>query len=176
MDSFRFLRLRDAAFLCKSDLECMLKNLIGPELLVAVLVAALSGANSGLASLCAAYCSSSASAASAGAHSHQTKAPAGSASTSQNIHAHHNGAECAECPPISGNSLKQKADCASLDQMQTLKEDTFNLDAPRGLAVFDAADTLVHAVGILWDGERPLVFDASRTIRSFPSPSLPLRI
>jgi hypothetical protein len=60
--------------------------------------------------------------------------------------------------------------------MQTLKEDTFNLDSPRGLAVFDAAGTLVHAVGILWDGERSLVFDASRTIRSFPSPSLPLRI
>jgi hypothetical protein len=60
--------------------------------------------------------------------------------------------------------------------MQTLKEDTFNLDDPRGLAVFDATDTLVHAVGNLWDGERSLVFDASRTIRSFPSPSLPLRI
>jgi len=148
---------------------------MGPKVLVAVLVVALSGVNSGLASLCAAYCSSSASTASAGAHSHQTKSP-GSASTSQNIHAHHNGAECTECPPISGNSLKQKADCASLDQMQTLKEDTFNLDAPRGLAVFDAADTLVHAVGILWDGERSFVFDASRTIRSFPSPSLPLRI
>jgi hypothetical protein len=26
MDSFRFLRLRDAAFFCKSDLECMLKT------------------------------------------------------------------------------------------------------------------------------------------------------
>jgi hypothetical protein len=60
--------------------------------------------------------------------------------------------------------------------MQTLKEGSFKLDAPRGLALFDAADTPLHAVGLLWDGERSLVFNASRSIRSFPSPSLPLRI
>jgi hypothetical protein len=151
-------------------------GLMGPKLLVAALVATLAGANSGLASLCAAYCMSSASAAGTAVHSHQTKSQADHASTNQNIHAHHNGAECAECPPISGNSLEQKADCASLDQMQTLKESSFNLDAPRAVAHFDAADTPVHADGILWDGERSLVFDAPRTIRSFPSPSLPLRI
>jgi hypothetical protein len=152
-------------------------NLMGPKVLVAVLVVALSGSDSGLASLCATYCSSSVSVASGAAiQPHQMKSQAGSASTSQNIHAHHNGAECAECPPISGNNLKQKADCASLDQMQTLKEDTFNLDAPRGLAVFYAADTLVHAVGLPGNGERSFAFDASPSIRSFPSSSLPLRI
>lgn len=77
---------------------------------------------------------------------------------------------------MSGNNLKQKADCANMDQMQTLKEDTFNLDDPRGLALFDVAETPVRAVGTLWVGERSLVFDATRTIRSFPSSSLLLRI
>jgi hypothetical protein len=149
---------------------------MGPKLLIALLVVTLAGANSGLASICAAYCMSSASAASAALHSHDTKSHTGSASTGQNIHGHHNGAECAECPPNSGKSLRQKADCASLDQMQRLKEGYFNLDGPRGLSLLDAAETPVHAVGLLWDGERTLVFDGSRSIRNFPSASLPLRI
>lgn len=150
-------------------------NLMGAKLLVAMLVLALSGANSGLASLCAAYCMSSASAASA-AHRHHTNSQAGPASTSQNIHVNHKGVECAECPPTSGNSLKQKADCASLDQIQILKEDSFNLDAPSGITQFAAADTPVRAVGLTWDDERSFVFAAPRTTRSFPSPPLPLRI
>ena len=150
-------------------------NLMGSKLLVAVLVVALSGSDSGLASLCAAYCSSSASAASAAIHPHQMKSQVGSASTSQNIHAHHNGAECAECRPISGNNLKQKPDCTSLDQMQTLKEDTFNLDTPSGVTHFEAADTAVHAVGLPGKGEHSFAFHSSRSIRSIPSSSLPLR-
>jgi hypothetical protein len=150
-------------------------NLMGPKFVVALLVVALSGVNSGLASICAAYCMSSPSAASA-VHSHQTKPQAGSTSTSQNIHGHHNGAECAECPPNSGGSLKQKADCVRLDQMQMLKEGSFNLDAPRGLALLDAADMLVHSVGLPGKGERSFAFASSRSIRSIPSSSLPLRI
>lgn len=151
-------------------------NLMGPKLLVAVLVVTLSGANSGLASMCAAYCMSSASAASAAVHSDQAKSQAGPASTNQNIHPHHNDAECAECPPKSGNSLNQKADCAGLIEIQTLKQKSFNLDARRGLALFHAADPPIHALDLPSNGERSLVFDGSLRIRNLPSASLPLRI
>jgi hypothetical protein len=159
------LCIRDGAFLYEV-----------PKFVVALLVVALSGANSGLASICAAYCMSSPSAASAAVHSHQTKSQAGSASTGQNIRGHHSGAECPECPPNSGKSLNQKADCASLIQIQTLKQDSFNLNVPNAIAHFDAADMPVHAVGLPGNGERSLDFDASRSIRSFPSSSPPLRI
>jgi hypothetical protein len=150
------------------------ENLMGPKLLIAMLVMALAGANSGLASLCAAYCMSSTSAGRAVAHPHMDSQQ-DRESTSQNLHAHRNGAECAECPPTSENSLKQKADCASLDQMQTLKEGSFNLDAPGEAAQVDAVSTPNYTVACPCDGES-LVFDASRTILSLPSPSLPLRI
>jgi hypothetical protein len=139
-------------------------------------VLALSGANSDLASMCAAYCMSSSSVGSAAVHHHQMDSQPDPTSISQNIHAHHNGAECAECPPPSGNSAKQKADCASLAQMQALKRGSFNLHAPSGLIQFDATQTPVRAAGLTLGTERSLVFDTSRTTRSFPSPLLPLRI
>jgi hypothetical protein len=146
---------------------------MGSRLLVAVLVVTLSGANSGLASMCAAYCMSSATAGTAAAHSHQTKSQQNPANVSHHVH---QGPECAECPPNSGKRLNQKADCASLIQIQTLKQDSFNLNVPHAIAQFDAADMPVHAVGLPSNGERSFVFDASRSIRSFPSSSLPLRI
>lgn len=146
---------------------------MGIRILVAVLVVTLSGANSALASMCAAYCMSSATAGTAAAHSHQTDSQQNPAGVSHHVH---QGLECVECPPKSGNRLNQKADCASLVQIQTLKQGSFNLDVPRGVAQFDAADTPVHAVRLPGNGERPLAFDASRTSRSFPSSSLPLRI
>ena len=147
-----------------------------PRLIIAVLVLALSGANSDLASMCAAYCMSSSSAGSGAVHHHQMDSKPGPTSVSRHIHAHHNGAECAECSPTSGNNVKQKADCASLVQMQALKEVFFNLAAPSGPIQFDATQTPVRAAGLTWGAERSLVFDASRTTRSFPSPLLPLRI
>jgi len=146
---------------------------MGIRLLVAVLVVTLSGANSGLASMCAAYCMSSAIAGTAAAHSHQTESQQNPANVSRHVH---QGPECAECPPNSGNRLNQKADCASLIQIQTLKQGSFNLEVPRGVAQFDAADAPIQAVGLRENGERSLAFDTSRSIRSFPPPSLPLRI
>ena len=146
---------------------------MGIRLLVAVLVVTLSGANSGLASMCAAYCMSSATAGTAAAHSHQTESQQNPAKVSRHVH---QGPECAECPPNSGKSLNQKANCASLIQIQTLKQDSFNLNVPHAIAQFDAADMPVHAVGLPSNGERSFAFDASRSIRSFPSSSLPLRI
>jgi len=149
---------------------------VGPRLLIAVLVLTLSGGNSSLASMCAAYCMSSAAVGGAAVHHHQMESQPGSASLRHHIHAPHESAECAECPPKSGNSLNQKADCASLVQVQELKESSFSLDAPRGVAQFDAADTPAYALGLPCDGERSLVFDASPIVRSSSSASVPLRI
>ena len=152
------------------------QNLMRPKLVIAILVLALSGANSGAASICAAYCVSSAAAGSAAVHHHQMASQPAPASISHHIHAHHQGAECAECPPKSENSLGQKADCARLVQVQALKEGSFSLDAPSGAAQFDIARTPAYTLGLVSDGERSLVFDASRAIRSSSSASVPLRI
>ncbi|HXN51229.1 MAG TPA: hypothetical protein VN943_04770 [Candidatus Acidoferrum sp.] len=153
------------------ELSCVYpQNLMRPKLVIAILVLALSADNSGVASMCAAYCMSSVS-----VHHHMESQP-GSTSISDHIHAHHKGAECTECPPKSGNSLNQKADCASLVQVQALKEGFFSLDAPSGAAQVHVADSPGYTLGSACDGERSLAFYASRTIRNSNSASVPLRI
>jgi hypothetical protein len=152
------------------------QNLMRSKLIIAILVLALSGANSGAASMCAVFCTSSASVGSAVAHHHQMESQPGPASISRHIHGLHHSANCAECPLKSGNSLNQKADCTSLVQLQMLKEASFSLDAPSGVPQFDADDTPRYALGLACDGETSLVSDAPRTIRTFSSASVPLRI
>src|SRR6267143_6813251 len=71
------------------------------KLVIAILVLALAGANSGVASICAAYCMSAASVGSVAVHHHQMESQPAPTSISHHIHAHHKGAECAECPPTS---------------------------------------------------------------------------
>ena len=146
------------------------------KLLIAVLVLTLSGANAGVASMCAAYCMSSGSVGSAAVHHHQMDPQPSPTSISNHNHTRHHGANCAECPPTSGNSLSSKADCASLVQIQALKQGSFSMDTPSGVAQFEVADTPAYTLGLTRDSERSLVFDASRTIRSSSSPSVPLRI
>jgi hypothetical protein len=147
-----------------------------PKLVIAILALALAGPNSGVASICAAYCMSAASAGSAAVHHHQMESQPASTSISHHIHAHHQGVECTECPPKSGNSLDQKADCASLVQVQALKEGSFSLDALREVAQFDVAATSAYTLGLLCDGERFLPVNAPNKIRSFNPVSAPLRI
>jgi hypothetical protein len=147
-----------------------------PKLVIAVLVLALSGANSAAASMCAAYCMSSSSVGSAAVHHHQMESPPNPASISRHIHTRHHGADCAECPPKSGNSVNQKSDCASLVQVQALQEGSFSLDAPSGVAQFDVANTPADALTLAGGGERSIPFDASRKIRNSNPASVPLRI
>lgn len=152
------------------------ENWMRPKLLIALLVLTLSGANSGLASMCAVYCMPSASAGSTVVHRHEMESQSGPTSISHHMHAHHRGSECAECPPKSGNRLNQKADCASLVQIQALKEGSFSFDAPNKVAQIDVAATPAEALSLASDRERSLVFDTSPTIRSSNSASVPLRI
>lgn len=140
---------------------------MGAKLLIAVLVLALSAANSGVASTCAAYCGSSAF------FHHPMESPPGSTG-SGNLHAHHKSEECGECPPNSGNGLNQRSDCANLVQIEALKEGRFSVDAPSGSARLDTAETPVSVLGLAFDGKRCFVFDASSITRS--SASVPLRI
>ena len=144
------------------------QDLMGPKLLISVLVLTLSGTNSDLASMCAAYCMSSAS-----VHHHMESRP-GPITTSHHIH--HNGAECAECPPKSANSLNEKADCASFAEIQALKEASFSLDAARVVARVQVVDMLARALASASDGERFSHVNAPNKIRSFDPVSAPLRI
>jgi hypothetical protein len=164
------------AFFVQERSRVYTQNLMRPKLVIAILVLALSGANSAAASLCAAYCMSSSSVGSAAVHHHQMESPPNPASISHHIHAHHHGADCAECPPKSGNSVNQKADCASLLQVQALKEGSFSLDAPRGVAQFDVADTPADALALAGGTERSIPFDDSHAIRNSTPASVPLRI
>jgi hypothetical protein len=152
--------------LYKNYLVCMLK-LMGFKLLIAVLVLTLSGANSDLATMCAAYCMSS-------AHHHHMESQRGP-SISHHFHSHH-AADCAECPPDSANSLNMKADCASLVQTEALKEGSFSLDAPSKVAQFDVAGASAEGLSLAIDRDRSLVFCASRAIRSSNPASVSLRI
>ncbi len=147
-----------------------------PKLVIAILVLALAGANSCIASMCDAYCMSSSSAGSATVHHHQMESQPGLTGISHHIHAHHKGAQCVECPLESGNSLNQKADCSSLVQIQALKEGSFSLDAPSGVAHFDVADAPADALALAGGDERSIPFDASHTIRNSNPASVPLRI
>jgi hypothetical protein len=147
-----------------------------PKVLIAALVLALSGANSGLTPMCAAYCLSSLFVGSAAVHHHKMESQPGPASISQHMHAYHKGAECPECPPKSGNKLNQKSDCASFVQFQALKEGSFSLDAASEAAQFDAAETPADSLVLAGAGERFVPFDASHTIRNSIPASVPLRI
>jgi hypothetical protein len=147
-----------------------------PKLVIAILVLALSGANSGAASLCAAYCMSFASVGGAALHHHQMESQRSSTSMSHDTHARHHGAPCAECPPELGDTLKQKADCARLVQIQEFKQASFSFDAPSRVGYFDVSDTPAGALALANDGPRSLLFDASRRIGSSSSASVSLRI
>jgi len=120
----------------------ILRTLCDLKLVIAILVFGAVGSQFGAAAICAAYCMSSAAAGSAVVHHHQMESQPGPHKHQPFISmAHHKGAECAECPPTSGNTFNQKADCASWVQFQALKEGSFSLDAPSGVAEFEVADT-----------------------------------
>jgi hypothetical protein len=146
------------------------------KVVIAILVLALSGANSGAASMCAAYCMSSASAGSAAVHHHPMESQPNPASISHHIHAHHKGADCAECPPKSGSSVNQKADCASLLQVQALKEGSFSFEPSSGAAHLDVAHTPADTLELAGGGERSIPSNASHEIGNTNPASVPLRI
>jgi hypothetical protein len=147
-----------------------------PKLLTAVLVLALSGTNSGLASMCAVYCMSSASVGGAAVHHHQMESQPSPTIISHHMHAHHKDADCVECPPKSGNSLNQKSDCARLVQVQALKEGFFSFEESSRAAHIDVPNTPTDALALAGGGERSIPFSAPHTIRNSNPASVPLRI
>jgi hypothetical protein len=152
------------------------QNLMRPKLVIAILVLALSGANSGTAAICAAYCMSSTSAGSGGGHHHQMESQPSPTSISHHTHTHHHGAPCAECPPTSQYGVNQQGDCTRFVQTQALKESSLSLDAPSRVAQMDVADTPAEALSLAGDRERSLIFDTPPTIRSSNPASVPLRL
>ena len=148
------------------------------RLLISVLVLALSGANSGATAICAAFCGSFASARSAVVHHHrmESNSQLSPTSVSRHIHARHQGAPCAECPPASHYGLIQNADCTNLVQIQALKESSFSLEAPHSVTQIDFVDAPNADLSLAANHERPLVFDTSQALRRSNPSSVPLRI
>jgi hypothetical protein len=147
-----------------------------PRLLIAVLVLMLSGTNCDAASICAAYCMSSASAGRAAVHHHQMESRPGAANVPHHIHTRNQAAYCTECPPDLRNRLNQSADCAGLVQIQALREASFSFDAPSGVAHGDVARTPAAALALANNGEPVLLCDTSHRIRTPDPGPVPLRI
>jgi len=152
---------------------------MGTKLLISVLALLLSAADSGAAVICAASCMSSPPVAGALVHHHEMDSQPSATHASQNTHRH--GAPCAECPPRdrngnrNGNSLNQSIDCNSLSEINALKEGSFSVDVPTGVApvlATRAADGLAPGS----DGQQSFLFGDSSTTRSFGPALLPLRI
>lgn len=147
-----------------------------PRLLIAVLVLMLSGTNCDAASICAAYCMSSASAGTAAVYHQHTESQQGTANINRDIHAHSHAASCPECPPELGNNLNQPADCAGLVQIQAIVEAPSSLDASRGVAHVDFLHTPTDALASADNGKASLLCDSSRRIRPYAPGSVSLRI
>jgi hypothetical protein len=150
---------------------------MGTKLLMSVLALLLSTADSGAALICAASCMSSPSVADAPVHHHETDSQP--SATHASTYSHHHGAPCAECPPgdrnRNGNSLNQSSDCNSLSEIHALKEGSFSVDAPTGVAPV-LATRAADGVASGSDGQQSFLFGDSPTIRSFSPMLLPLRI
>jgi hypothetical protein len=164
------------SFLVQELSRVYAQNWMQTRLLISVLVLTLSGANSGAASMCAAYCMASEPLGSVAAHHHQMESQPGLTSISQHFRSRHYAASCAECPPDQGNSLNEKADCARLAQIQGLKEGFVSLNAPSGVAHVQLLDMPVRALALESAGERFSSLKAPNKIRSFNFASPLLRI
>jgi hypothetical protein len=148
------------------------------RLLVSILVLVLSGADSGAALMCAAYCMSSVSVGTSVVHRRQMDPQASSAANaSHDSHTRQHEANCADCPPKSGSRLNLKTDCDSFIQVQTLQEGSLCQDTPSRNTQVDVTGPPTDALNLAGDGGGHLVlFEISETSRSSDTPPIPLRI
>ncbi len=149
------------------------QSLMRTKLLISVLVLLLSGVDSSAALICAASCMSSAQTAGAIVHHHEMESRPSATHASR--HTHHHGAPCAECPPHARSSLSQMSECDRLSEIQALKEGSFSLDAPTGVARV-LANKPADRLALSSDGQQSFLFGDSPTTKSSTPPLLPLRI
>jgi hypothetical protein len=149
------------------------QNLMRQMLLAAILALALSCINSSVNSMCAAYCM--ASAGSTPAH-HQMESVPNPSTITPRIHIHHHTANCTDCPRDRRSSLNQKADCTGLVQIQALREGSFSLGVPSGVAYVHVVDMPGRAPGLAPGGERFSSIDGPNRIGPSNTVSAPLRI
>ncbi|MCU1299671.1 MAG: hypothetical protein JWO91_3949 [Acidobacteriaceae bacterium] len=160
--------------LVQQVLQVYSQSFMRSRLLVSLLVLLLSGANSSATSVCAAYCASSAPAETAVVH-HHMESHASPMSISHHIHTTHHGLRCSDCPPNSWDSLN--ADCTTLVEIQAIKEGSFCLDVPTGLANVGALTPAAsHDLVSAYEGEQHLLRNASSPIITSSPASPPLRI
>src|ERR1700732_2514130 len=135
------------------------------RVLIAVLALALSGTNSKLDSMCAAYCTSSGSSGGAAVHHDQLGS-----------HSHRHTANCAECPTGTGNGLNEKCDCSRLGQFQVLKEGSPSFAHTSAVTPIHAVDMPDRALSLTSEDERFSLVKAPNKIRSLNFASASLRI
>ena len=152
------------------------QNSMRPRLLIASLVLALSGSNSGATAMCAAFCMSSALEGSALAHHHNMGSQQRPTTAAHHFQPQYRQANCSECPPGSGSNLKDKTDCSRLLQIQALKEGSVSLNTPGGVAQVHALDTPTQALAAAGNDDRFLPLKARYKLTSFSPVSAPLRI
>jgi hypothetical protein len=158
--------------------EVYAAKLMRLRLLTAVLVLMLSGSNCDASSICANRCTSSSPAKSAPVenavvHHHQMESQPAATNIGHPIHNHR--AQCIECPPELGNSLKS-AGCAGLAQIQAIEEGVFSLGASSGVAYVRVPNMPADALPSTESGNPSLFRDFSRRIGPSNRGSISLRI
>jgi hypothetical protein len=149
------------------------QNLKPNKILISVLVLLLAGIDSNAALICAASCMSSTQARGIKVDHHEMGSHPSATRASQ--HTHHHGAPCAKCPPNAANSLNQTSHCISPSEIQALREGSFALRAPTGVARV-LANKPTHGFDLGFDSLPSVLFGDSSISRSSGPPLLPLRI
>jgi hypothetical protein len=127
----------------ESTPRSIVKRVLHRRLAAIVLLVALFGANTAMASVCEAYCAGVGKKNSD--HHHQTTATP--SSPHHHMHVQQHREDCPQCPKIAGQSSLQLPDCGCFTRVQTLQENSrvFSDDhavSQRNVAQSSAASSL----------------------------------
>jgi hypothetical protein len=148
----------------------IVKVVLYRRLAAIVIVVALFGANTAMASVCEACC--------AGAgekntdHHHQITI--GFSSPHHNTHAQEHRADCPECPKSVRRSSLRRPDCGSFNQV--LRDDSRVFSDERAVSQIDAADSSTSFLPIPIESERFSPFHSPPKISGFEPILVSLRI
>jgi hypothetical protein len=137
-----------------------------------VLVLALFGANTAMASVCEAYCAGVGKKNSD--HHHQTAATP--SSSHHHMHAQQHRADCPECPKTAGQSSQQLPDCGSFTRVQALQENSRVFSDDHAVSQLDVAKSSTGSSLAPIQSERFLSLHSPPNINSFQPVLVSIRI
>ena len=152
--------------------KSIVKIVLHRRLAAIVLLLALFGANTAMASVCEAYC--------AGVrknnsdHHHQTEATP--SSSHHHMHARQHRADCAECPKTAGQSSLQLPDCVSFARVQALQENSRVFTNDHAVSQLDVAKSPTGSSLAPIQSERFSSLHSPPNISSFQSVLVSIRI